>query len=388
MIVAKTPRTGRGPIPITFIISVIHSEQAGTEGHILRLIRALPRERFDPKLVVMQESAWSRDFDDPLVPTEVLGFRSWSRPSDWFRVSELAKRFRDDGTQIVELHSIDAQVMGGFAAGMAKVPKVISCRRNAGHEFGFKERLLTKLANRNVTQFLANSACVADRISKLEGVERERFAVIHNGVDLEKFDQAALSSVTNEFETKSKGKQVVSIVANLRPVKNHACFLAAAKHIAKQHTDVVFAVMGSGPLENDLKRQADQLGIADRMIWLGSVGHPAPYLRRSNVACLTSHSEGFSNSIVEYMAAGVPVVATDVGGAKEAIVEDETGFLVPAGDAKAIADRISKLLSMNEENRKQFGTAGRKRVELLFSMDAQLQAFEALYCRELQLAGV
>ena len=124
------------------------------------------------------------------------------------------------------------------------------------------------------------------------------------------------------------------------------------------------------------------------MIWLGSVEHPAPYLQRSDVACLTSHSEGFSNSIIEYMAAGVPVIATDVGGAKEAIVEGETGFLVPPNDTSAIADRISKLLNMNKIDREQFGIAGRKRVELLFSMDAQLEAFEALYCRELQLAEV
>jgi hypothetical protein len=148
MMVAQMPRTGRGPIPISYLISAIHTEQAGTEGQILRLIRSMDRDRFRPTLIVLQDTAWTKQFDDPRVPLETLGFHSLQRPADWLVISALARRLKQDQTQIVELHTADAHFVGAIAAHLAKVPVVISCRRNLGHKLGFKQkkhlRLLAK----------------------------------------------------------------------------------------------------------------------------------------------------------------------------------------------------------------------------------------------------
>lgn len=383
-IASVIPQTGGGPIRITHVISTIASEHAGTEGHLLRLLRGLDREQFAPRLVVMQRTDWADEFDDPRIPLHVLGFRSFRRPQDWLAISKLSKLFKKDQTQIVELHSPDAHFAGAIAARMANVPVVISCRRNSGYQYSPKVKLQMRLGNRYVTSFMANASIVADEMSRMEGVNRDRYDVINNGIDLVAFDDQAANEVPG-FERMVGGRRVISIAANLRPVKNIGCFLHAAKKVAGKFDDVVFVIMGDGSQKTGLQQQAERLGIADKVIWTGSVPSVAPYVIRSHVACLTSDSEGLSNAIIEYMAAGLPVVATNVGGTSEAIVDGITGFVVPPNDPESLAQRISHVLQMDEAARKQMSQAARLRVEKHFTMQCQLDAHQSLYARELKL---
>lgn len=383
----EKPRTGAGPIRITYVIAAINTENAGTEGHLLRLIRSLDRQRFAPSLVVMQRSAWTGQFDDPSIPLHVLDFKSFRRPRDWSIVARMADAFRSLGTQIAELHFIDAHFAGALACARAKVPVVLSCRRDLGHQYGIKGKILMKMGNRHVTRFIANAGIVADRMSELEGIRRDRFDVIYNGIDLAAFDEASEGTVSPEFEQFIAGKRVVSIAANLRPVKNIGQFVDAAAAVAARFEDVVFAIMGDGTLRDQLEQQAARLGISEKTIFLGSVPHVAPYLRRSWIGCLSSTSEGFSNSVVEYMAAGLPVVATRVGGIPEAVVDGENGYVVPPGDSGALADRIGDILDMTDIQRSEMARACRKRVEESFTMERQLHAHESLYNRELMIGS-
>jgi len=227
---------------------------------------------------------------------------------------------------------------------------------------------------------------VADKMSELESIERSKFEVIYNGVDLPVFDEKKVKPVTPEFAKFAEGKRVVSIAANLRPVKNIPLFIDAAARVAKRFDDVVFALMGYGVLQAELEQQAARCGIADRTLFLGSVPHVAPYVARSHVACLSSHSEGFSNSVVEYMACNVPVVVTDVGGLSEAIEQGKTGFAVPAGDVEAFANRIEEILRLDEPARQAMGDAGRRRVEERFTMCSHLEAHASFYEQQLDLA--
>ena len=373
------------PIRISFLLSAIHTPNAGTEGHLLRLIRSLDRDLFSPELVLMQRTPWSDTVEDPLVPTKVLGFKSFQRPQDWLVISKLAKHLQRNQTDVIEMHSTDAQFVGGLAARFSGVPVAVSCRRNLGYQYGLRERILQKIANRFATTFLANASVVADTMSKLEHIARDRFDVIHNGIDLQRFDLVAQTdnAQVEEFERKTAGRRVVSIVANLRPVKNIGLFLNAAAHVAEQVDDVVFALMGKGELESALRSQAERLGIGSRTLWLGSVPSVAPYLVRSYAACLTSTSEGFSNAIVEYMAAGLPVVVTDVGGAAEAVEDGKSGFVVPSDDVEAMAGRLLNILQLDESQHRAMGGVARQRVEQRFSMETQLNAYRDLYAREL-----
>lgn len=383
-VVMEKPRTGDGRIRITYVISAINTEQAGTEGHLLRLIRGLDRTRFAPSLVVMQRSDWTEQFDDPQVPLHVLDFKSFQRPSDWSVIAKLAAFFRQNRTQIAELHFVDAHFAGSWGAKRARVPVVISCRRDLGHQYGLKGWLMMKLGNHHVTRFVANAHFVAESMARLEGIDASRFDVIHNGIDLSAFDAATNIAVPTDFESRISGKRVVSIAANLRPVKNPNLFIDAVAILANRYQNVVFAIMGDGELRCELERKVKRLGLDNRTLFLGSVPGVASYLRQSHVACLSSRSEGFSNSVVEYMAAGLPVVVPNIGGLAEAVQDGVTGIVVPPNNMTALADGLSRILDMEESQRRQMGELGRRRVEQHFTMERHLKAHQDIYVRELQ----
>src|SRR5207247_9481866 len=127
-----------------------------------------------------------------------------------------------------------------------------------------------------------------------------------------------------------------------------------------------------------LRALAVQLGLANDVLFLGPCGNVAELLAVSDVCVLSSSAEGFSNAILEYMAAARPVVATDAGGAREAIQDGETGYVVPVGDDQLMAARISALLRAPEQAR-AMGAAGQRRVRQDFSCEAQLERTHNLY---------
>jgi glycosyltransferase involved in cell wall biosynthesis len=159
-------------------------------------------------------------------------------------------------------------------------------------------------------------------------------------------------------------------------------FLRAARKVAEKIPHAHFVLAGEGELKKDLENLASEFGIAEKTHFTGRCEKIPELLSVSFAGVLTSENEGFSNSILEYMAARLPVVATDVGGAREAIFEGENGFLVESNDDEALATRLIELLE-NEEKARAFGEKGRKLVEENFSCEAQLKNVSELYERKL-----
>jgi glycosyltransferase involved in cell wall biosynthesis len=166
-------------------------------------------------------------------------------------------------------------------------------------------------------------------------------------------------------------------------VKDHAMFLRVAKRISEAIPAAAFLLAGEGELMPSIRTQTEELGLGGNTFFVGRCDKLAELLAASDVCVLTSRSEGFSNSILEYMAAGRPVVVTDVGGAREAVIEGETGYLVQSGDDKTMAERIISLLREPEKAR-AMGRQGKQLVEERFSCAAQLAQTEQLYDKLLQ----
>jgi glycosyltransferase involved in cell wall biosynthesis len=160
--------------------------------------------------------------------------------------------------------------------------------------------------------------------------------------------------------------------------KDHPTFLRAAGRVLQSVPEAAFIIAGEGELKEMTQELAKSLGIADRTFFIGRCQDVGEVLSISEVCVLSSVSEGFSNAILEYMAASRPVVATDVGGAREAIVHGESGYLVPAGDDEGMAGHIVSLL-LQPENARSMGESGRQRVIKEFSSLKQLQNVEGLY---------
>jgi glycosyltransferase involved in cell wall biosynthesis len=223
-----------------------------------------------------------------------------------------------------------------------------------------------------------------------EGTCAEKVVTVYNGLPM---DRVATTPDFRRDVTLArlglprKGKQrFVTIVANLRlPVKDHPTFLQAARQVHQAVPEAAFVIAVEGGLTEPMRALAAELGLAEHAFFIGRFADVAELLAVSEVCVLSSRAEGFSNSILEYMAAARPVVTTDVGGVREAVVEGETGYIVPPGDDSMLAARIIAMLR-EPDRATAMGERGRRLVEDKFSCTAQLERTEALYDRLLARA--
>jgi glycosyltransferase involved in cell wall biosynthesis len=227
---------------------------------------------------------------------------------------------------------------------------------------------------------IANCLVVQNMLIR-EGVNPRRIIQHYNGLDL---DRLKVSPDISRDEAIAKfglpqDRRFMTIVANLRnPVKDHPMFLRAAARVRAAVPDAAFVIAGEGELMPGLRQLAAELGIAGDVHFIGRCDDVAMLLHASNVGVLSSKAEGFANAILEYMAAGLPVVATDVGGVREAIVDGETGYVVASGDDERMAQRIIQVLA-DDENARAMGARGKAIVAEKFSSEHHLRNTLELY---------
>lgn len=216
------------------------------------------------------------------------------------------------------------------------------------------------------------------------GYDPSRLLVIHNGVDVARVLEEASGGV--ELPEGFAGADLVGIVARLERVKSVDVFLRAAAMIADDRPGARFVVAGDGPLRAELEALARSLGLGDRVAFLGWVEPASALIGQLDVCALTSASEGMPITVLEAMALGVPVVATDVGGVREAVDHGRTGLLAPAGGVRAVAEAVSRLLG-DEDLRARMGDAARERAAAEFSVESMREAHLEAYAELLARAG-
>jgi len=290
---------------------------------------------------------------------------------------------------ILHTHDFYTNVFGMWAGAVAGVPVRIAARRESSRMRSSTGRTLERASYRAATRILANCEEVRHQLTE-EGVSPRKIEVIYNGVDASRVGH---SRSANRSETAASfglptdpERLFISIVANLRlPVKDHVTFLRAARAVSEVAPQVTFVVAGEGELMNSMRLLAKELRITKQTFFLGSCSRVAELLSITEIGVLSSLHEGFPNAVLEYMAAGCPVVATDVGGIREAVVDGETGYLVEARDHEAMARQILRLLDAPQRAR-AMGTLGQQIVKQKFSAEAQVKAITGLY--EHLLVGV
>jgi glycosyltransferase involved in cell wall biosynthesis len=223
---------------------------------------------------------------------------------------------------------------------------------------------------------------VADFVAREVGIPSEETVVIPNGVDLHRFDRLPAKQEVRRTLGLPNDELLVGTVTRLNPVKRLDVLLRAVAALEGVHTVIV----GDGPERRQLEAMADQLGLADRVHLVGHQQDVRPWLAALGVFVLSSDWEGMSNALLEAMAAGLPIVATAVGGVPEVVVDDATGLLVPPGDPNALAEAITRLLR-DPDLRRTMGQAGRARVVQHFSIDETVRLTEELYTTLLEEKG-
>ena len=280
---------------------------------------------------------------------------------------------------VVHTHDFYTNIFGMAGATLARIPARIASRRESGKRASHKRRV-ERLAYRMAGAVVANCEVVRQQLIN-EGVEPGKVVTIHNGLEPRCFSESApdrLGVMKSLGLPTDRQLRFVTSVANLRPVKDYPTFLRAAAKVIRIVPNSAFLIAGEGGLLDSLKGLADELGIGNNVFFLGRCESVTDLLGLSEVCVLSSESEGFSNSILEYMAAARPVVATDVGGAREAVEHGNTGYLVSAGDYDEMAECIISLLS-DPGKAAAMGCRARLVAKQNFSAQSRLEKTELLY---------
>lgn len=368
-------------------------EQGGSERQALQLLRQLHESgQCNVHLAVLQNRGSLRAGAEAMGIGEIHEYPLTSFYDLNFikQLGRLRRYIKANKIDVVHTHCFYTNIFGMTGAFLSGVRARVTSK---GETDGFRtpvqkraERVSFRLAHR----VIANCLVVQNQLIR-EGVSPARIVQHYNGLDLERMKvqprlgrEEALAAFGLPDEPAGR---FVTIVANLHnPVKDHPMFLRAASRVHAAVPDAAFVIAGEGDLMNDLRELAEQLGIQREVFFIGRCEDVGKLLFASDIGVLSSKAEGFANAILEYMAAGLPVVATDVGGVREAIVEGETGFIVPSGDDEQMAERIIRIFDDSERAR-SMGKLGRSIVEERFSCDHHLHNTLDLYAELLAAPG-
>jgi glycosyltransferase involved in cell wall biosynthesis len=364
------------PVRVCFMIDNL--AVAGTESQLLALIRGLDRSRVEPCLCLLDGTGeTSRCLEPSDCPILRLGVRSLRAPSSLVKAWRLARFLRRQRIDLLQVHFPDSTYFGVPVARLAGVPCVVRTRRDLGYWMKPINRRLGRLYNRFTDATLVNCEACAQAVIAQEGARRDSVVVLPNGLDLERFAEVSPVDVGRNGRP-----QKVGMVANLRPVKAPDVFVRAAGILGRAHPNVSFQIAGTGD-EQSVRQLARQSGVEDRLELRGRVDDVPSFLGSLDVAVLTSYSEGLSNALLEYMAAGRPIVATAVGGNVELIEDGTHALLVPPGDPQAVAEGIDRLLR-DPALAARLGAAAQRRAAERYCWETAVRRHEAFYLNLVQ----
>lgn len=343
---------------------------------VSRLAASLDPTRFRP-IVCLFHPGWlehrclSQGVETHVIP--IHGMFDWK----WGR--QFYKFLKSNRVRLVHAHEFTANTYGALVARLAGVPVVATIH---GKSY-FVDQLKRRLAYR-ATCRMATTVVVSEDLKRFVcmslGISPRLLQVVYNGVPETELSSEASTTTLREELSIPTDHRIVGVIGSLYPVKGHTYLLQAIPDIVKAKGNTTFVLIGRGELEAQLRKQANDLGVDRHVRILGFRDDVPRLLRLIDVFVLPSLSEGLSVAILEAMAAGKPVVATQVGGNAELIVDGETGYLVPPMNPSALAAHILALLG-DDSLRHRLGDAGRRRVAEAFSLQQMVKSYEQLYDR-------
>lgn len=353
----------------------------GTEKQLLALAEHLPRDSFEPVIGVLLKTAYqeSLSLNTPIVSFEPRGARFLMH---FMLIRQIRTYIKKEKIDIVQTYFEDSSILGTIAARlMWQRPCLIATRRNLYHWIREQPWIFKayKLAGRFADVILANSHSVADKCRVLEGAGKDKVVVIQNGIDTRPYQSASKASARQHLGIHSTGP-VIGVIGNWRPVKGQVDFLRAAPFILRQCSGATFVLAGFGPQKRELQEMAEDLGIGERSIFIDGCMNSPLLVSSLDIAVQPSLSESFSNVLIEYMAAGRPIVATRVGDAAHIIDHGKDGLLVDSGNPAQLGAAIVELCK-NGERAAQLGKSAQNKVAARWSIGRIVEEHVALYKR-------
>ncbi len=359
---------------VLLVVDQFPKTLGGGERAALNLAENLPKHGFDASILTFFVHPDCTDSICPPCPIYVLPLqRTYGLRA--IRAAVALKRFLfTQNVQIVQTFFESSDLWAGFVVKATSHAKLVWSRRDMGILRERKHRIAYRLMARMPDAVLTVSEQVRRYCIQEDGIDPTKIQTVYNGLDLTRWN-------SGPTEKKHAGKMVITTVGNIRRVKGHDLLIRAAGMIALRFPGAVFSIAGAVLEPNyfgEIEALVSELGLYGRFRFSGGVVDTRSHLANADVFVLPSRSEGFSNAIIEAMAAGLPVVATDVGGNAEAVEDGVSGIIVPPEDPPALAKAIANLLS-DPVRAQVMGAAGKAIVAKRFSLDAMMGGIMSVY---------
>jgi glycosyltransferase involved in cell wall biosynthesis len=363
--------TGRKPVKVVLLLQDLY--YGGTQSQTLELAKRLDRRFFDVEI-------WSLIGGDDFAPRAA----EYGIPVTWLTrkpavgphiLAPLWKKLKQGGVDILLPLTVVPNIWGRVFGRLAKVPVIIGACRGGDALPKQHERFLWRFTDHH----MCNTSELKRQLTGRLGIARNRVSVIANGVDIDKFSPPA-----EEFRPV---RQVVLCVARFAPAKDHETLIKAFQIAAPNFPAAELWLVGEGPLKANVAKLVARSKLRGRMRIYDGTLDLIPFYHQASILVLSSIEEGLPNVVLEGMACGLPVVATDVGGLPDAVVPGKTGELVPPSDPEALARALMELLA-SEENRLTMGAAGRERALHEYSLAAMMRRHEAMFTELLIAKGI
>ncbi len=361
------------PSRVLFLMDIYADRYGGTEGQVATLIENLP-PTWDAQLWVLQTSAYLRRGGIDCPTRELSLPPAWS-PAFYPRLRSVASTVRAEGFTLIHALHHDTCSVAPLLGALAGVP-VLTSRRDFGYWQTPRKLEVLRRVNRLADMVVTNAEAVARRTVREEWVPPARVLTIPNGHPAERF-LAAPSRTFRAAIGVDDDARLLCLVANFRPIKRQADLVDALAQLGKKFANVHAVFIGEDDASEALAK-ADALGVADRVHVHPLYEDVVPALKHCELGVLCSESEGLSNAIIEYMACGLPVVATNVGGNPELVEDGGNGFLYETGNTAQLANLITRIMG-NKRVRQRMGRASRKRFEAHHRLSDMVNAHVDVY---------
>lgn len=361
----------------------------GTETFLVRLLSSLAKRQWTIQVFTLsyQVGDLAEELrNQGVTVTPILDekdYQKWRSYPKWIErfmriascIFRLSSYLKKEKNAILHLFLPEAYLLGMFAARLAGFSGAKVMSRRSLNNYQKKRPVvawLEKKIHHDTHCIVGNSQQVVEQLKK-EGIEDKKIKLIYNGLNSEFMSDAAIKTEKSE-------KLTFIIVANLIPYKGHRDLLEAFSLIKAELQEPwqLLCIGRDQGIQKNLEEQVSRFKLEENVVWLGQKKDVIQWLQKANIGLSCSHEEGFSNSILECMAAGLPMIVTDVGGNAEAVVHEKTGYVVPIKDPYALSRAIIKL-SSNKKIMAEFGEAAKLRVKMHFSLENCVSQHVALY---------
>jgi glycosyltransferase involved in cell wall biosynthesis len=367
-------------ITVLFLIDYLDS-MGGAERNLLQLVTALKKGDHVPIVACLQGGSVSRMIENLGIQVEDLLVKKIYGVDGVKALLSLKRIISRQGADLIVTYHEGSDFLGIVLSFLTRTP-IISNRRDLGFNLKPRHIFIYRIINRFFSRIITVSTATKTEVVKRQNCLESKITVIHNGVDVSDYVSQSLGKKHFGLE---ESRLLICCLANIRSIKGQEFLLESARLLKeKGFSNFQIILIGkfekSGAYYLQLREMVDEFELGEFVDFKGYLS-PREIKKRlavSDIGVLPSLSEGFSNALLEYMAAGLPVVATEVGGNPEAILNGETGFLVPPGNPQALAGALQLLLNDNEL-RVEMGRSGKRRVMERFSHDLMISNYLAAF---------